>query len=438
MKRLPIVAIVGRPNVGKSTLFNRIIRKRKAIVDDRPGVTRDRNYETANWTGQDFLLADTGGFDPKTKDIIASQVKSQVECSIEESDLIVFLLDLTTGISDLDLEINRILKKSRKKVVTVVNKVDNPDREYEADEFYKLGPELLLKISALNGRSIGDLLDIIVANLPKGDEKPDDEDIIKFAVVGKPNVGKSSFVNAVLGVERSIVTDIPATTRDSIDSDFTRNKQKFRIVDTAGLRKKYKDFEDIEYYSNLRTIRSIETSDIVIVMVDVNENLSVQDMKIIDFSLKRGKSIIIGLNKWDLVEDKKDEIKKVEDHINNKLKLFNYIPYITISVLNKVRIWKIIDLIVEVYRQRNLRIDTNVLNKLVHNVMQTNPPPHFSGRKITLKYMTQVKTSPPFFVMFLNEPRGIKAAYERYVENRIREEFPFTGTPLVFKKRKKK
>ncbi|MFC1726009.1 ribosome biogenesis GTPase Der [candidate division KSB1 bacterium] len=438
MKKLPIVAIVGRPNVGKSTLFNRITKSRKAIVDDSPGITRDRNYKETYWSGTEFIITDTGGYDPKTKDIIAAQVKKQVESSIREADVIIFLLDLSTGITDLDFEINRILIKNPKKVITVINKVDNAEREFEADEFYKLGAENIFKISALIGRSIGDLLDEVISNLELRDSEDEEEGIIKFVVAGKPNVGKSSFVNAVTGEERSIVTNIPSTTRDSIDSEFKRNKQKFKIVDTAGLRKKYKEFENVEYYANLRTIKSIEAADIILVIVDVEENISVQDLKIIDFSLQKGKSVIIGLNKWDLIEDKENHVKKVEEHLNNKLKLFDFIPYITISVLNKTRIWKVVDLIEEVYSHRNQRIETSVLNGLLRNIIEKNPPPHFSGKQVSIKYITQVKTSPPVFVLFVNEPKGLKTSYKRFLENKIREKYPFTGTPMILQMRKRK
>ena len=322
-------------------------------------------------------------------------------------------------------------------MITVINKVDNADREYEADEFYKLGADQIFKISALNGRSIGDLLDEVIGHF-ESKSSAEEEDVIKFVVVGKPNVGKSSFVNAVTGEERSIVTNIPATTRDSIDSDFKRNKQKFRIVDTAGLRKKYKEFENVEYYANLRTIKSIEAADVVLIIVDVEENISVQDLKIIDFAVQKGKSIIIGLNKWDLIADKENHVKKVEEHLKNKLKLFDFIPYIVISVLNKTRIWKVIDLIEDVYRQRNQRIETSVLNVLLRNIIEKNPPPHFSGKQVSIKYITQVKTSPPVFVIFVNEPKGVKTGYKRFLENRLREHHPFTGTPMILKMRKRK
>ena len=438
---LPLVSIVGRPNVGKSTVFNRIIKKRKAIVDDIPGVTRDRNIYKTDWNGIDFMLNDTGGYVPNTEKKIEKEVKEQVDESIRNSSLILFVLDVKTGITDLDQKIGKLLLKSGKKIIPVINKVDNNMLEIDADEFYRLGLGELFKISALNGRNIGDLLDRITESFSDEDiniNAEGDEKEIKIAVVGKRNVGKSSFVNAVLGEKRMVVSDIPGTTRDSVDSLLQYKDSVIRLIDTAGLRKQQKMTENIEYYSSLRTYNTIDRCDIAAVFVDALEGITKYDMQILDYCVKKLKGIVLIFNKWDLVRKKEEYYKTLLKESNDKLKSINYIPMLTTSVLINTRVNNVLDMCIIVFNERSKRIETSIFNDLLQLLVKKNPPSHHMGKKVDLKFGVQVSNSPPVFLFFVNLLGGIKDNYKRYIENEIRNSFGFEGVPFVIKFKKKK
>lgn len=438
MKR-PVVAIVGRPNVGKSTLFNRIIKKRKAIVDSRAGLTRDRHYETTDWDGMFFDVVDTGGYIPHTQDTMDAAIREQVEYSIHEADLVMFVVDVMTGITDSDKEISALLLKSGKPVIPVANKVDNEEREYEAALFYKLGLGEPLPVSAIGGRRTGDLMDRIIRSFREhpGKRGSPGEDEIKIAVVGKPNVGKSSFVNALLRTRKMVVTDIPGTTRDAIDSFLKYKNKSFRIIDTAGLRKGTKGLEGIEYYSGIRALQSIDRSDVVILMVDAQSGVERQDKKIMAYIVEKKKSMLIAFNKWDMVADDGEAVRALEKDTANKLRMYDYFPAITISALEGKRIFKVLDLALEAYAERTKRIRTAELNEVVHNAVEAIPPNRFNGKKVDIKYCAQIETAPPVFAFVVNEPRGISPSYQRYIEKHVREHFGFSGVPLTFRLRKR-
>ncbi len=438
---LPLVSIVGRPNVGKSTVFNRIIKKRKAIVDDIPGVTRDRNIHKTDWNGIDFMLNDTGGYVPNTEKKIEKEVKEQVDESIRNSSLILFVLDVKTGITDLDQKIGKLLLKSGRKIIPVINKVDNNMLEIDADEFYRLGLGELYKISALNGRNIGDLLDCITESFADEDinlSTEGDEKEIKIAVVGKRNVGKSSFVNAVLGEKRMVVSDIPGTTRDSVDSLLQYKDSVIRLIDTAGLRKQQKITESIEYYSSLRTYNTIDRCDVAVVFVDALEGITKYDMQILDYCEKKLKGIVLIFNKWDLASKREEYYKTLLQESNDKLKTMNYIPMLTTSVLNNTRISGVLDMCIMVFNERSKRIDTSDFNDLLQELVKKNPPSHHMGKKVDLKFGVQVSNSPPVFLFFVNIIDGIKNNYKRYIEKEIRNSFGFEGVSFVIKFKKKK
>ena len=429
--KIPIVVIVGRPNVGKSTLFNRLVGRREAIVDDVSGVTRDRNYGEVEWAGKKFQLIDTGGYVPNSEDLFERAIREQVEIAINQADTIIFLVDVRTGINPIDEEIAAILRNSGKNYFLLVNKVDSEKFEPLAAEFYKFGIEKLYDISAQVGRKIGDFLDELTATFPDSDNLESDERL-KIAIIGRPNVGKSSLTNSLLGFDRSIVTDIPGTTRDSLDTVMKYYGEEILLVDTAGLRKKKRIDESIEFYSMLRSLRSIGECDVAIVMIDAKVGLEKQDQKIIDEAVRWKKGIIIAVNKWDLIEKETNTANQFEIAIKDKLGRTNYFPVIFISALTKQRIFKLVDLAREINRERKKKILTSELNEILLADIERNPPPStHTGKEVKIKYITQVGSNYPVFLFFSNFPKEIPDHYKRFLENKIREHFGFYGVPFT-------
>jgi GTP-binding protein len=429
--KLPLVAIVGRPNVGKSTLFNRLLGKRDAIVDDVSGVTRDRNYGESDWAGKKFRLIDTGGYVPESSDLFESAIREQVEIAIEESDSIIFLLDFKAGLNPIDKIISNMLRQSGKKYFVVINKVDNEIQKQALSEFYELGMEKIYNISALSGRQLGDLLDDITSDFPEIDETIEDPRL-KIAIVGRPNVGKSSLTNALLGQERSIVTDIPGTTRDSIDSILKYYGEEIILIDTAGLRKKSKVQESIEFFSNIRTYKAIGECDVAIVLVDAKLGFESQDQKIIDEVIRWRKGLIIAVNKWDLIEKDQNTAQIFEKAIKQKLGTASFAPIIFISALTKQRIFKLIELSKQVEAERKKKIPTSQLNDEILPEIEKNPPPATkTGREVKIKYITQVGTHYPIFLFFTNYPNQVADHYKRFLENLLRRKYGFEGVPLT-------
>jgi GTP-binding protein len=431
-----IVAIVGRPNVGKSTLFNRLTDSRDAIVDEVSGVTRDRNYGSSTWNGIDFSVIDTGGYVEQSDDIFEEEINKQVLLAIEESDLIIFMVDVTVGIHDLDKSVSSMLRKVNKKVMLVVNKVDNNERLIDANEFYNLGLGDYFALSSMSGSGTGELLDELVKNLP---EQPAEEvpDIPRVAIVGRPNVGKSSLVNSLLGEERNIVTPLAGTTRDSIFTRYNKFHHDFLLVDTAGLRKKGKVSEDIEFYSVMRAVRTIENSDVCLLLIDATRGIEAQDLNIMSLIQKNNKGMIVLVNKWDLVEKENNTTKIVEQEIRNKTAPFTDYPILFISATNKQRIHKVLELIEMVNNNRTRKILTSVLNEAMLDIVKQNPPPALKGKYVKIKYVTQLPTYSPSFAFFCNLPQYVKEPYRRYIENRLRERFELTGVPVRIFFRKK-
>lgn len=431
-----IVAIVGRPNVGKSTLFNRLTESRDAIVDEESGVTRDRHYGWANWNGIDFSVIDTGGYVTDSDDVFEEEINKQVEIAIDESDVILFMVDVESGLTDLDQSVAHLLRRSLKPVVLVVNKVDNSARLHDASEFYSLGLGDYFAISSSNGSGTGDLLDEVVKALP--DEATiEDEEIPRFAIVGRPNVGKSSLINALIGEERNIVTPVAGTTRDSIFIRYKKYNHDFYLVDTAGLRKKAKVNEDIEFYSTLRAIRAIENSDVCLLLIDASRGVESQDLHIMSIILKNSKGLILLVNKWDLIEKDANLSKKLEDEIREKTAPFTDYPILFISALNKQRIHKVLDEAMEVFNNRVRKISTSPLNTYMLKIIEKNPPPSLKGKYIRIKYVSQLPTHAPAFAFFCNLPQYIRESYRRFLENRIRDEYNFKGVPIKIFFRKK-
>lgn len=431
-----IVAIVGRPNVGKSTLFNRLTDSREAIVDEVSGVTRDRNYGISTWNGITFSVIDTGGYVKNSEDIFEEEINKQVHLAVDEADIILFMVDVTSGIHELDTSVADLLRKSGKKVILTVNKVDNSERLYDATEFYKLGLGDYFSLSSISGSGTGDLLDHIVANLP---EQPAGiiPDIPRIAIVGRPNVGKSSLVNSLLGEERNIVTPLAGTTRDSIYTRYNKFNHDFMLVDTAGLRKKGKVSEDIEFYSVMRAIRTIENSDICLLLIDATRGIESQDLNIISLILKNNKGMIILVNKWDLVSKETNTALFVEKEIRSKSAPFTDYPILFISATNKQRIHKILETVDTVNENRNRKITTSELNQTLLEITRENPPPAIKGKFIKIKYVTQLPVYTPSFAFFCNFPQYIKEPYKRYIENRMREKYDFSGVPVRIFFRKK-
>ncbi len=431
-----IVAVVGRPNVGKSTFFNRVIRKREAIVDDLPGVTRDRKYALAEWAGCEFILVDTGGYFPGTRDRIGQEVLKQVEMTLAEADVILFLTDARAGVSALDEEIARILQRHDKPVILAANKVDNERIELALSDFYALGLGDPQPLSAANGRQVGDLLDRVVEAIPehkrKPYEEPGEEDVLHLAIVGKPNVGKSSLVNALLGEERNIVTDIPGTTRDAIDTRIRYFGEEIVLVDTAGLRRRTKIRDQVEYYSTVRTLEAIRRCDVAVVLIDATEGLTDQDLRIINEAVRLNKGIIIAANKWDLVKKDSHTAREVEKQIRESLHALRYIPILFISALKRQRIHKVLELAKRVHEARSQRISTSQLNRFLQEILARYSPPSMDKKEVKINYMTQVKSRPPVFALFANHPDAIKNNYRQYIENQFRAQFDFPGVPLTF------
>lgn len=427
-----IVAIVGRPNVGKSTLFNRLTQSRQAIVNEEAGTTRDRQYGKVDWSGKEFSLIDTGGWVMNSDDIFEEEINKQVHVAIEEADLILFAVDITTGITDLDMEVAQILRKSKKPVIVVANKADNYELHALAAEFYSLGLKDPYCVSAINGSYTGDLLDKIIETLPEDKTEELEEDMPRIAIVGRPNAGKSSLVNAFIGEERNIVTDIAGTTRDSIYTKYNKFGKNFYLVDTAGIRKKGKVEEDLEYYSVIRSIRAIENSDVCILMIDATRGIESQDLNIFSLVQKNKKGLVVCVNKWDLVENKDQKvIESYTDAIKNRLAPFTDFPILFISALTKQRILKVLEVAEDVYANRRRRVPTAKLNEVMLPIIENYPPPAWKGKYIKIKYITQLPAGAvPSFVFFCNLPQWIKEPYKRFLENKIRENWDFTGTPI--------
>jgi len=431
-----IVAIVGRPNVGKSTLFNRMIQRRQAIVDSVSGVTRDRHYGQCEWNGKEFSVIDTGGYIVGSEDVFEAEIRKQVQLAIDECDAIMFIVDVESGVTAMDSDVASILRNVNKPILLVVNKVDNAMRDADAVEFYALGLGDYFTISSINGSGTGDLLDELVLKLPIVEEVVED-DLPRFAVVGRPNAGKSSFINALIGEERNIVTDIAGTTRDSIDTKYNRFGFDFNLVDTAGIRKKSKVKEDLEFYSVMRAVRSIEYCDVAILIIDATRGFEGQDQNIFWLAEKNRKGIIILVNKWDLVEKETNSTKEFEAKIRKETAPFTDVPIVFISSTSKQRIFKAIETAVAVYENRKRRISTSKLNETMLEVVKFNPPPALKGKFVKIKYCTQLPTPTPQFVFFANLPQYVKDPYKRYVENKMRELYDFNGVPITIYFRQK-
>ncbi|MDF9830233.1 ribosome biogenesis GTPase Der [Parabacteroides sp. PF5-6] len=427
-----IVAIVGRPNVGKSTLFNRLTESRQAIVNEEAGTTRDRQYGRVEWGGRDFSLVDTGGWVVNSEDVFEGEINKQVQVAIEEADVILFVVDVMNGMTDLDEEVARILRRSKKPIIVVANKADTFDRHAYAAEFYSFGLGDPMCVSAVNGSSTGDLLDKVVEILPAEKNEELDEELPRIAIVGRPNAGKSSLINAFIGEERHIVTDIAGTTRDSIYTKYNKFGLNFYLVDTAGIRKKGKVNEDLEYYSVIRSIRAIENSDVCVLMLDATRGIESQDINIFSLIQKNKKGLVVCVNKWDLVEDKTQQaIKHYIESIKARLAPFTDVPILFISALTKQRILKVLETAKEVYDNRRRRVTTGKLNEVMLPIIEATPPPAWKGKYIKIKYITQLPAGQvPSFVFFCNLPQWVKDPYKRFLENQIREHWDFTGTPV--------
>ncbi len=433
-----ILAIVGRPNVGKSTLFNRILRQRSAIVHDLPGVTRDRHYATADWAGKVFTLIDTGGFVPASQDVFERAIREQAKIAIEEAHAVIFLVDAKEGVTPLDKELASILRRSEKRVFLTANKIDSARREADVAQFYELGFGDPIPISALGGRTIGDFLDTVTRDFPKDGSVEEDTRRLKLAIVGKPNVGKSSLVNALLGKQRHIVTDIPGTTRDAIDSILRFHGREILLIDTAGLRRKSRIRESIEFYSAIRSLKSIGRCDVALLVVDVAEGIDKQDLRILTTIAEQRRSAIVVANKWDLVEKDSKTAAAYERKIRSLMRMYDYVPVIFISAKEKQRVFNAVELAQKIDEEQRKRISTNALNTVIRDLMERTPPSAVRGKEIKISYATQTSVRPPTFVFFSNEPTLIETRYHRYIERVLRERFGFSGVPLVLLFRKKR
>jgi GTP-binding protein len=432
------VAIVGRPNVGKSTFFNRLLEQRKAIVDDVSGVTRDRQYGIAEWNGKTFNVIDTGGFVPRSDDVFEQEIKKQVLIALDEADALIFMTDTATGITDLDEAMADVLRRTPKPVYLVVNKVDNNQRMLEATEFYSLGFEQIFFVSAISGSGTGEILDAVVAGIPE-DQLADDEtaDIPKFAIIGQPNVGKSSLLNALVGQERTIVSDIAGTTRDTIHTHYNMFQKEFVLIDTAGIRRKQKVHEDLEFYSVIRAIKAMDEADVCLLVLDAEKGISAQDLSIFSLAARKGKGIVILVNKWDLVEKQTNTARDYEKQLKERLAPFTDVPVLFISAKDKLRIFKAIEIALEVVENKKKKIPTSQLNDVMLKAIAAFHPPVVRGNPVSIKYVTQLPTHVPSFAFFCNYPDDIKTPYRNYLENKLRETFDFKGIPVRIFFRKK-
>ncbi|MDG1040488.1 MAG: ribosome biogenesis GTPase Der [Polaribacter sp.] len=433
-----IVAIVGRPNVGKSTLFNRLVQRREAIVDSVSGVTRDRHYGKSDWNGKEFSVIDTGGYVVGSDDIFEDEIRKQVQLALDEADIIVFVVDVEQGITPMDSEVAKLLRKVKKPLFTAVNKVDNAMRDADAVEFYNLGLGDYHTISSINGSGTGELLDALAAIMPAPEEIDlEKEELPRFAVVGRPNAGKSSFINALIGEDRNIVTDIAGTTRDSIDTKYNRFGFDFNLVDTAGIRKKSKVKEDLEFYSVMRAVRTIEYSDVIILMIDATRGFEGQDQNIFWLAEKNKKGVVILVNKWDLVDKETNTVRDYEAAIRKEIAPFTDVPIVFVSVLTKQRIFKAIETAVQVFQNRKNRIPTSKLNETMLEIIKNYPPPAIKGKFVKIKYCMQLPTPTPQFAFFANLPQYVRDPYRRFLENKMREIYDFSGVPIIIYFRQK-
>jgi GTP-binding protein len=432
---MPTVAIVGRPNVGKSTLFNRLIGECVAVVHDEPGVTRDRVYGQVEWNGTVFDLIDTGGYVPDSTDRFERAIREQVSIALEEADLVLCVVDVTVGVTDLDDAIARLLLRSTKPTVVVANKADNQERRWQAADFYSLGFEEVYPVSSTNGTGTGDLLDAVVERLSP-DEPGEQDDRPHIAIIGRPNVGKSSLVNALLHEERSIVTEVPGTTRDAVDAVLRWDGEEIVLVDTAGLRRKTRIKENVEFYSSLRSQRAIEQCDVAVLMIDAFEGMKKQDIRVLKMAEEKRKGMVIVVNKWDLVDDP-EMVEQYTDWIYGRLQTLRYVPMVFISALREERTEAVLDVAMDVARERDKRISTAKLNRVMQEAIENHHPPTYRGNRIEIKYVTQAQSKPPVFLFFANHPQGLQESYRRYLENQLREHFVFEGVPviIVFKRK---
>jgi GTP-binding protein len=424
------VAIVGRPNVGKSTLFNRLVGEKKSIVDDLSGVTRDRIYGECDWNGKEFNVIDTGGFVDRPGDVFEKHIREQVLIAIEEASLLLFVVDAATGITNLDADFARLMRKHKQNVFLVVNKVDNIQRMHEANEFYSFGIENMFFIAAMTGSGTGELLDAITARMPDVTEKKEDENIPKVCIIGQPNVGKSSLVNALLGEDRNIVTDIAGTTRDSVHTHFNKFDKNFILIDTAGIRGKAKVQENLEFYSVIRAIKALDESDIAIIVLDATKGITHQDLSIYKMAIKKHRGIVIAVNKWDLIPKETNTARDYELVLKSKLAPFNDVPIVFISALEKQRTFKVIEVMEKVYHNLKRKIPTSQLNEIMLKAIEQHSPPATDGKLVSIKYVTQLPTPTPAFAFFSNHPKYIRESYRNYLENQLRKNFDFNGVPV--------
>ncbi|HEY4112139.1 ribosome biogenesis GTPase Der [Puia sp.] len=431
------VAIVGRPNVGKSTFFNRLLEQRKAIVDDVSGVTRDRQYGVAEWIGKSFNLIDTGGFVPESDDIFEREIKKQVLIALDEANALIFMVDAATGITDLDESMADVLRRTTKPVFLAVNKVDNSDRLLEAAEFYSLGFEEIYFLSSMTGSGTGEILDAIAALMPDDRGEAEDDNLPKFAIIGQPNVGKSSLLNALVGQERTIVSDIAGTTRDTIHTRYNLFKKDFVLIDTAGIRRKTKVHEDLEFYSVIRAIKAMDEADVCLLMIDAANGITAQDLSIFSLAVKKGKGIVLLVNKWDLLAKETNTAKEYEKQLKDRIAPFTDVPILFISVTDKTRIFRSVEIALEVYDNRQRKVPTNQLNEVMLKAIESYHPPVVRGYPLRIKYITQLPTAVPSFAFFCNFPDDVKQPYKNYLENQLRENFNYKGVPIRLFFRKK-
>lgn len=425
------IAIVGRPNVGKSTFFNRLLGERKAIVDNESGVTRDRQYGIADWNGKTFNVIDTGGFVPHSDDVFEREIRKQAQLAMEEADLIIFMCDVTTGITGLDEEMANLLRRSAKPVFLAVNKVDNHQRLLDASEFYSLGFENIYSLSSISGSGTGELLDAVVSNFPVDKNEDEGTDLLpRIAIIGQPNVGKSSLLNLLVGSERNIVSDIPGTTRDTIHTRYNLFKKDFILIDTAGIRRKTKVHDNLEFYSVIRAIKAMDEADVCMLLIDAQQGITAQDINIFSLAVKKGKGIVLLVNKWDLMEKETNTAVQFEQILKEKLAPFTDVPVIFTSVMEKKRVFKAMETALEVFENRRQKLSSSRLNDIMLKVIEHYPPPMVRGYSVRIKYVTQLPTIVPSFAFFSNHPKDIKTPYRNYLENQLRKHFSFSGVPI--------